>query len=652
MKKKLELKSLSIRKKIFYILGLSQILLVVILSTTFYLMLNKIRNEPQNRRAWEQSETFRKKLLDSKETLSMLVREIINNPRYMNILDIGFSNRIVLKNNQELFTRIMKRYNLDILEIGDANGHVWFRFHRPKDWGDDKSSQKIIQEALAKNIVATLETGHSGMGLRVTGPIKEKGTIMIGRVVDNQFINLIRGSQNYQIGVFENKSLLASSDKIVERFVKQKNAFESNYRIRWEDRDYYIVTFPYNSGGLSTHNLTFLVMIDETELQASTYNLWILFILIAVLIFAGIFLISFLFSRDIINAIRSLSYSMRNIDEKHKDLLDLEREDELGQMANDFLNMVDEINEKSGNLEKQRDVFYRFVPAPFIRILGESDITKIHLGEQTQKTMSILFSDIRSFTTLSEKYSSKEIFDFINDYLSRMSPEIDKNNGFIDKYIGDAIMALFPGDSFDAIWAAVGMQKAVDLLNVDLLKSGRPFIQTGTGIHTGELILGTVGDQNRMDTTVISDVVNVASRLETLTKSLRCKIIASETSIRSIEKDSPLYNRFLGNVVVKGKNKAIPIYEIFAGDSAGVIEKKNSSREKFEKGIHAYMKQKFEESTELFQEIAHKDSDDMTVQFFLKSSKNHVNKKSTKKSIANFQVTNDSNGSAVASEDS
>lgn len=626
MKKRIILKSMSIQKKIFSILGLSQILLVVILSTTFYLMLNKIRNEPQNRRAWEQSETFRKKLIDNKEALAMLIREVINNPLYLNILDKGFDNRNILKKHQELFTRIMKRYNLNILEIGDARGHVWFRFHRPTDWGDDKSNQKIIQEALAKNIVATLETGHSGMGLRVTGPVKEKGTIMIGRVVDNQFINMIRGSQNYQIGIFENKSILASSDNIVNRFVKVNSVSESNYRIRWEDRDYYIVTFPYNSGGLSTHNLTFLVMIDETELQASTYNLWILFILIAVLIFAGIFLISFLFSRDIINAIRSLSYSMRNMDEKHKDLLDLDREDELGQMAHDFLNMVDDINEKSNDLEKQRDVFYRFVPAQFIRILGEDNITDIRLGDQTQKTMSILFSDIRSFTTLSEKYSSKEIFDFINNYLSRMSPEIDKNNGFIDKYIGDAIMALFPGKPSDALWAAVGMQKAVDLLNIDLLKSGKPYIQTGTGIHMGELILGTVGDQNRMDTTVISDVVNVASRLESLTKSLRCKIIASEIVMKSIESDSALHNRFLGNVIVKGKNEAIPIYEIFAGDSPSVVERKISSRELFEKGIRAYMKHHFDESREIFQEIIQKDPDDLTVDYYLKSSIHHGQK--------------------------
>lgn len=160
----------------------------------------------------------------------------------------------------------------------------------------------------------------------------------------------------------------------------------------------------------------------------------------------------------------------------------------------------------------------RFVPNEFISLLGHKSLADVKLGEQVYQEMSILFTDIRNFTALSEALTPQENFQFINHYLSWMEPAIIENRGFIDKYMGDAIMALFSGTADDAVKAGISLLVRLQQFNEERVKEGWEPIKIGIGINTGSLLLGTVGGTQRMDTTVISDAVNLASRLEGLTK--------------------------------------------------------------------------------------------------------------------------------------
>ncbi len=148
--------------------------------------------------------------------------------------------------------------------------------------------------------------------------------------------------------------------------------------------------------------------------------------------------------------------------------------------------------------------------------------------------MSILFADIRDFTTLSERMTPEENFKFINAYLSHMEPAILDNNGFIDKYIGDAIMALFSRSADDAIKAGIDMLHRLAKYNTKRTNPERPPIQIGIGINTGSLMLGTVGGQTRMDGTVIGDAVNLASRLEALTKHYGVSLLISHHTFQCL----------------------------------------------------------------------------------------------------------------------
>ncbi|MCB1175167.1 MAG: HAMP domain-containing protein [Leptospiraceae bacterium] len=284
--------------------------------------------------------------------------------------------------------------------------------------------------------------------------------------------------------------------------------------------------------------------------------------------------------------------------------VELKRKDELGVLADTFNNMVDEIRSNTINLTELNQAYERFVPKEFLRHMGTDDIKKLKLGDQVQSEMSVLFSDIRSFTTLSEQMSPHDNFDFLNSYLQKVSPKIRSNNGFIDKFIGDAIMALFPDQVDNALQAAIDMQSAVAEYNVKRVADGHEPIRIGIGIHVGMLMLGTIGEARRMEGTVISDAVNLASRLEGLTKRFGAKIMTSEYTLSRLQETrSKYYTRYLGRVRVKGKSEPTKVYEIMNCDPEATIQLKLQTMERFEEAIELFNRGKFGEAGGLFAEI-------------------------------------------------
>jgi class 3 adenylate cyclase len=244
----------------------------------------------------------------------------------------------------------------------------------------------------------------------------------------------------------------------------------------------------------------------------------------------------------------------------------------------------------------------RFVPRELLEHLGRGSIVDVRLGDQVQKEMSVLFSDIRSFTSLSETMTPRENFNFLNSYLSRVSPLIRKHHGFIDKYLGDGIMALFPGAE-DAVKAAIEIVRYLPVYNGHRQKSGYKSIRIGNGIHSGSLMLGTIGEEARMEGTVIADAVNLASRLENLTKVYGGSIVVSEQGLFGLS-DPNAYNwRFLGKVRVKGKRNLVSVFEIFDGDEEESIQLKASTREVFERAVHFFHSGEFRDSQMLLARV-------------------------------------------------
>jgi two-component system sensor histidine kinase ChiS len=262
------------------------------------------------------------------------------------------------------------------------------------------------------------------------------------------------------------------------------------------------------------------------------------------------------------------------------------------------------------------------VPIEFLKFLGYKSILDIQLGDQVQKHMTVLFSDIKDFTRISERMTPKESFDFINAFLGAVSPVIRQHGGFIDKFIGDAIMALFPGSADDALAAAIDMTNALKALNVERVSNELEPIRVGTGLHTGDLMLGTVGEEKRMDGTVISDAVNTASRMEGLTKVFDTGVVISSKVKEELTDPDTYHFKYLGKAKVKGKMERIDVFGVIEGDDEDRVALEQQTKDDFEKGIKAFYERDFTGASVCFNNVLKLNPTDKAAAIFLKRSAN------------------------------
>jgi adenylate cyclase len=237
----------------------------------------------------------------------------------------------------------------------------------------------------------------------------------------------------------------------------------------------------------------------------------------------------------------------------------LKQEDEIGALAASFNQMSVGLAER----DRVRDLLGKVVSPAIATELLRKQVT---LGGE-QREVTIVFSDLRNFTTMSERLAPKETLGILNHYFSRMAAIVEKHGGVVDKYVGDGLMALFGApvahadDADRALRATLEMSDAVDELNRQWQRSGLPKIDVGIGINTAVVVAGNMGSEKRLNYTVIGDGVNLASRLETLTKTPQydARIIISSATLAKAKGN--YRTRRLGEVAVKGKQ--IPT-EIFA----------------------------------------------------------------------------------------
>jgi two-component system sensor histidine kinase ChiS len=307
--------------------------------------------------------------------------------------------------------------------------------------------------------------------------------------------------------------------------------------------------------------------------------------------------------------------------------------------------------------------FQLFVPEQLLERIAPQGVESIQLGNVTEAEMTILFCDIRGFTAIAESQEARETFEWLNAFFTEMNDRINSHGGFIDKYLGDAIMAVFDrpkSHPLDAIEAAVAMQESLHKFNADRHQYNLASpVNIGIGINTGIGTIGTLGSARRMDSTVIGDVVNTASRLENLTKIYGCQIIVSESAIvqarefindgsdRSnsnsclllkcdLEREGQdsftsdfqpvvvgdrssnnnYYYRWIDRVMPRGKQQAIEIYEVWAATSLD-SEKKHLTQALFDKGIQAWQASKFVAALGYFQQLLAQNPADTVANFYL-----------------------------------
>jgi two-component system sensor histidine kinase ChiS len=272
------------------------------------------------------------------------------------------------------------------------------------------------------------------------------------------------------------------------------------------------------------------------------------------------------------------------------------------------------------NLLKINTAFGRFVPREFLRYLEKESAVDVKLGDHTQMEVTIFVSDIRGFTTISEKMTPAENFAFINEYFSIASPTVREHHGFVDRYTGDAIMALFPRKAEDAVNNSIATLKQLQGFNAERVKRNEPAINIGVGLHTGNLMLGIVGEQERMQGDIFSDTVNLTNRIEGLCKFYGASIVVSEITLNKLANRGDYHTRFLGKVQVKGKDVPISLYEVYNGDAEAIIELKLKTKGDFEEGLHYYFAKDFAEASVCFKNVLKANTADKTARLYLERS--------------------------------
>jgi class 3 adenylate cyclase len=277
-----------------------------------------------------------------------------------------------------------------------------------------------------------------------------------------------------------------------------------------------------------------------------------------------------------------------------------------------------------GNLQASLDrqveltrAYSRFTPRSFLDILDRESILDVQLGDNRHGDMTVMFLDIRDYTKLSEQLSTSDNFRFLNGFFRRMTVHVARHQGVVATFTGDGFSAFFPRDPRDAYEAAVQLQAAVRAYNAERQLKGRSAIAVGVGLHTGPLMLGVIGDQDRLEASLISDTVNTASRMEGLTKEFRVGIVASESTVSALPEPARLQARRVGNVRVKGKSLPTRVYDCFAGDAPEVAVLKRATLADFAAGLTAWQAADFAGALQAFERVVAHNPADGTAQRYL-----------------------------------
>ncbi|WP_160148410.1 CHASE2 domain-containing protein [[Leptolyngbya] sp. PCC 7376] len=262
------------------------------------------------------------------------------------------------------------------------------------------------------------------------------------------------------------------------------------------------------------------------------------------------------------------------------------------------------LEETYNQLSQITDSYSRFVPFDYLEFLKKEEIIDVKLGDHVDRQMAILFSDIRSFTPLTESMTPQQNFEFINAYLGQLSPEIRQHSGLIIKFLGDGLMAVFPEDPEDGLKSAIAQLQQLRLFNEKREKLAQKPIRIGFGLHFGKVMMGIVGEEFRMQGDILSDTVNLTSRLESLTKVYGISLLISETIFVELADPAQYKIRFLDRVVVKGRTQPISVYEVFDNDPIEAIAKKEATLTQYNQAIELYTQGKFAQARNLFKLIA------------------------------------------------
>lgn len=242
----------------------------------------------------------------------------------------------------------------------------------------------------------------------------------------------------------------------------------------------------------------------------------------------------------------------------------------------------------------------KFVPYEMLNLLGKSTLLDIEYGTSIQREMTVMFVDLRDFSRTCESRKPSENFAFVNEYLAAITPAIERHQGFVSQFSGDGFMALFPGSSDDALNAALNLIQALSELNQNRHRRGEEGLAFGIGINTSELMLGAIGHHRRMECSVLGNGVNVAARVEGLTRIYGCEILLTESSMQRLKSPETFHLRQIDHVRPKGLKEPVQLFELLDVQHSALHQRKAADAPEFQKARCLYQERRFSEAAVVF----------------------------------------------------
>ena len=299
-------------------------------------------------------------------------------------------------------------------------------------------------------------------------------------------------------------------------------------------------------------------------------------------------------------------------------------QDELGKVSQGLNRMAEELQSQFDRINHLNESTIRFVPLQFMEQLGVSDITKMKLGDNVQRDITIMFFDIRYFSINSEMMTARENFVFINRILGIAGPIIRKHNGFVDKYIGDAAMVLFV-NGMDAVRAGIELYQTLIIDKNTKITIGVDGINIGVGIHSGSVMMGIVGENERLSSTVISANVNLASRIEGLSKQTGSGMLITRDTLNQLAgHESDFSYRFIGMVRAAGVNEVVGLFDMLDALPSKDKQYRLATKTVFESGVRKYHMKDYATAVKRFEKVVEADPQDTCAAHHLVDAAKHL----------------------------
>lgn len=432
-------------------------------------------------------------------------------------------------------------------------------------------------------------------------------------------------------------SSIETEEPIDTYFYENSHTFvnDVSFGEEWEKLHVILMTPIYNEDG--SYDAYVLLSAQQTRLIEAIVStgksvlisavIWIALLIFVITLMSAYNVKTLRRAKDVVARIAGGDFSVR---------VDAYAKDETGEICAGVNDMADRLEEYIKEKDRNEKFYYKFVPENFRELLHKEKFTDLALGDAQSVDLSILFCDIRAFSLNSEMMTAKESFEFVNRIYGKAGPIIRKHNGFVDKYIGDAVMALFESAD-DAVAAGIELYHAIVLAPDAEKEFGISSVKVGIGIHSGMARIGIVGEEERMSGTVISNTVNLSSRMESLTKQYGAGMIISKETLDRMEDPDSLSTRYLGMVQVAGVNEVAGLYEVLACQEDEKRSKREQSKAQFREAVRAFHSGEVQQSLEMFRKLAAQDPDDKAAQLYAEHIEDKIRRKDTEHNVFRFK---------------